>query len=216
MKQSHGFWFPDYDSHFPKMLNKSMVKDGVARYQYRARDAAIAMCNQKRICLDIGANVGLWSCDLVRSFEHVIAFEPVVEFIECFKKNVTSNNYTMHQIALGRTESVVEMNIVQGNTGHSHINQQSIGKGTISLKTLDSFGLLNVDMIKIDVEGFEGEILAGAIETIKKNKPILVIEQQKHEYQNDINETPAIKILENWGYRVVDQFSKDWILKCIN
>jgi FkbM family methyltransferase len=216
MKQSHGFWFPDYDSHFPKMLNKSMVKDGVARYQYRARDAAIAMCNQKRICLDIGANVGLWSCDLVRSFEHVIAFEPVVEFIECFKKNVTSNNYTMHQIALGRTESVVEMNIVQGNTGHSHINQQSIGKGTIPLKTLDSFGLLNVDMIKIDVEGFEGEILAGAIETIKKNKPILVIEQQKHEYQNDINETPAIKILENWGYRVVDQFSKDWILKCIN
>jgi hypothetical protein len=122
----------------------------------------------------------------------------------------------MHQIALGRTESVVEMNIVQGNTGHSHINQQSIGKGTIPLKTLDSFGLLNVDMIKIDVEGFEGEILAGAIETIKKNKPILVIEQQKHEYQNDINETPAIKILENWGYRVVDQFSKDWILKCIN
>jgi FkbM family methyltransferase len=213
MKQSHGFWFPDYDDHFPRMLEKSLRKDGVTRYQYRARDAAVAVCDQKRICIDIGANVGLWSCDLVKSFDHVIAFEPVTEFIECFKKNVTGSNYTMHQMALGRTESFIEMNIVQGNTGHTHIDQSSIGRGTIPLKTLDSFNLTNVDMIKIDVEGFEGEILAGAMKTIEQNKPVLVIEQQKHEYQNDMNETPAIKILQDWGYQVVEQFNKDWVLK---
>jgi len=213
MKQSHGFWFPDYDDHFPRMLEKSLRKDGVTRYQYRARDAAVAVCDQKRICIDIGANVGLWACDLVKSFDHVIAFEPVTEFIECFKKNVQGSNYTMYQMALGRAESFIEMNIVQGNTGHTHIDQSSIGKGTIPLKTLDSFNLTNVDMIKIDVEGFEGEILAGAMKTIEQNKPVLVIEQQKHEYQNDMNETPAIKILEDWGYQVVEQFNKDWVLK---
>jgi FkbM family methyltransferase len=196
MKQSHGFWFPDYDDHFPRMLEKSLRKDGVTRYQYRARDAAVAVCDQKRTCVDIGANVGLWACDLVKSFDHVIAFEPVTEFIECFKKNVQGSNYTMYQMALGRAESFIEMNIVQGNTGHTHIDQSSIGKGTIPLKTLDSFNLTSVDMIKIDVEGFEGEILAGAMKTIEQNKPVLVIEQQKHEYQNDMNETPAIKILE--------------------
>ena len=213
MKQSHGFWFPDYDDHFPRMLEKSLRKDGVTRYQYRARDAAVAVCDQKRTCIDIGANVGLWACDLVKSFDHVIAFEPVTEFIECFKKNVQGSNYTMYQMALGRAESFIEMNIVQGNTGHTHIDQSSIGRGTIPLKTLDSFNLTNVDMIKIDVEGFEGEILAGAMKTIEQNKPVLVIEQQKHEYQNDMNETPAIKILEGWGYRVVEQFNKDWVLK---
>jgi len=213
MKQSHGFWFPDYDDHFPRMLEKSLRKDGVTRYQYRARDAAVAVCDQKRICIDIGANVGLWACDLVKSFDHVIAFEPVTEFIECFKKNVTGSNYSMYQMALGRAESFIEMNIVQGNTGHTHIDQSSIGKGTIPLKTLDSFNLTNIDMIKIDVEGFEGEILAGAMKTIEQNKPVLVIEQQKHEYQNDMNETPAIKILEDWGYQVVEQFNKDWVLK---
>lgn len=213
MKQSHGFWFPDYDDHFPRMLEKSLRKDGVTRYQYRARDAAVAVCDQKRTCIDIGANVGLWACDLVKSFDHVIAFEPVTEFIECFKKNVQGSNYTIYQMALGRAESFIEMNIVQGNTGHTHIDQSSIGKGTIPLKTLDSFNLTNVDMIKIDVEGFEGEILAGAMKTIEQNKPVLVIEQQKHEYQNDMNETPAIKILEGWGYQVVEQFNKDWVLK---
>lgn len=213
MKQSHGFWFPEYDDHFPRMLEKSLRKDGVIRYQYRARDAAVAACDQHRVCIDIGANVGLWACDLVKSFEHVIAFEPVSEFIECFKKNVPGSNYTMYQMALGREESFIEMNIVQGNTGHTHIDQTSMGKGTIPMKTLDSFNLINVDMIKIDVEGFEGEILAGAMKTIEQNKPVLVIEQQKHEYQNDMSETPAIKILEGWGYRVVEQFNKDWVLK---
>ena len=214
MKQTHGFWFPDYDTHFPRLLAKSLKNDGVSRYQWRARDTAVAACEQKRICIDIGANVGLWSCDLVKHFDQVIAFEPVQEFIDCFEKNVVATNYTMHRMALGRTESFINMNIVQGNTGHSHINKESFGRGTIPLKTLDSFNFTNVDMIKIDVEGFEEEILAGAMETIKLNKPILVIEQQKHEYQDDMIDTPAIKILQSWGYNVLTQISKDWVLKC--
>lgn len=213
MKQSHGFWFPDYDDHFPRMLDKSLKKDGILRYQWKARDAAVAACEKKRVCIDIGANVGLWACDLVNQFAHVVAFEPVAEFRECFKKNVNQTNYTMQPVALGRSESLIEMNIVQGNTGHSHIDPTSIGKGTIPMKTLDSFNFTDVDMIKIDVEGFEEEILAGALKTIELNKPVLVIEQQKHEYKNDRDETPAIKILESWGYVVVDQISKDWVLK---
>lgn len=216
MKESHGYWFPTYDDHFPRMLEKSLRKDGVVRYQWRARDAAIAICDQRRICIDIGANVGLWSCDLVKSFEQVFAFEPVAEFRKCFEKNVNSTNYTMYPVALGRAESFINMNIVQGNTGHSHIDPTSLGNGTIPLKTLDSYNFKNIDMIKIDVEGFEEEILAGGLQTIKNNKPILVIEQQHHEYKNDMNDTPAITILEEWGYKVVEQFNKDWVLKWIS
>ena len=213
MKQSHNFWFPDYDDHFPHLLDKSVANGGVARYQWLARDAAIAACDQHRICVDIGANVGLWSCDLVKSFGHVIAFEPVQQFIDCFKMNMPTANYTMHCMALGRTESFIDMNIVQGNTGHTHINPGSMGKGAIPMKTLDSFNLNNMDMIKIDVEGFEGEVLAGAFKTIKLNRPVLVVEQQNHEYQNDMIDTPAIKTLQSWGYHVVRQIKKDWILK---
>ena len=215
MKQSHGFWFPDYDRHFPKMLDKSLRTDGVARYQWRARDSAVAACEQKRICIDIGANVGLWACDLVKSFQTVIAFEPVAEFRECFKKNVLGDNYTLEAVALGRTESFIDMNIVEGNTGHSHINPDSLGKGLIPLKTLDSYNYNDVDMIKIDVEGFEEEILAGAMNTILKNKPIIVVEQQKHEYKDAMIDKPSIKILEAWGYKVIDQHKKDWILKWV-
>ena len=212
MKYIHGFYFPEYDTHFPKMLDKSLKKDGTIRYQWRARDFATSICKQKRVCLDIGANVGLWSCDLVDNFEHVVAFEPVLEFIHCFEKNVTSTNYTMHNAALGNKESSIEMNIVQGNTGHSHIDPNSLGKGTIPLKLLDSFNLSNVDLIKIDVEGFEEEILQGGKETILRNLPVIVVEQQKHEYKDATETKPSIEILTSWGYRVVGQFKKDWVL----
>ena len=189
MKQVHGFWFPDYDTHFPRMLDKSLKNDGVVRYQWRARELAIAESTPRRICIDIGANVGLWSCELVEHFDQVIAFEPVEEFRKCFERNVKKSNYIMHPCALGREESFINMNIVEGNTGHSHIDTSSIGQGTIPLKTLDSFNFDNIDMIKIDVEGFEEEILAGAEQTILRNKPILAIEQQKHEYKDAMVET---------------------------
>jgi FkbM family methyltransferase len=215
MKQSHGFYFPDYDEHFPRLLEKSLKKEGITRYQWKARDAAIAACDNKRICIDIGANVGLWSCDLVEKFEKVIAFEPVKDFIECYRKNVKKDNFFVYECALGREESYIKMNIVEGNTGHTHIDKNSIGKGNIPLKTLDSFNFTNVDLIKIDVEGYENDILQGALHTIEYNKPVLVIEQQKHEYQDDSKSLPAVRFLETLGYRVIGQYNKDFILKIL-
>ena len=213
MKQTHGFWFPNYDTHFPKMLEKSLKNDGVIRYQWRARELAIETCDQHRVCIDIGANVGLWSCELVDKFEQVIAFEPVDEFRKCFEQNVKKSNYVMYSVALGREESFINMTIVEGNTGHSHIDTSTYGQGTIPLKTLDSFNFDRVDMIKIDVEGFEEEILVGAEQTILRNHPILAIEQQKHEYKDAITELPSIRMLEAWGYKVVGQVKKDWVMK---
>lgn len=213
LKEYHGFYFPSYDDHFPKMLDKSLKKDNVLRYQWRARDAAVKICEKRRYCIDIGANVGLWSCDLVKEFNHVIAFEPVRDFRKCFVKNVKLKNYTLYDNALGKEETSINMNIVTGNTGHSHVDPTSYGNGEISMKTLDSFNFKDIDMIKIDVEGFEEQILLGAQQTIENNFPILVIEQQKHEYQDDMKDLSSIKLLNKWGYEVVEQYNKDWILK---
>ena len=83
------------------------------------------------------------------------------------------------------------------------------------MKTLDSFNFTNVDLIKIDVEGYENDILQGALHTIQYNKPVLVIEQQKHEYQDDSKSLPAVRFLETLGYRVIGQYNKDFILKIL-
>lgn len=212
MKQVYNFYFPDYETHFPKMLEKSLKKEGHLRYQSAARDFAVSLCSLKRVSIDIGGNVGLWSCELVDHFEKVIIFEPVKEFIDCLKLNLRRNNFEIHQVALGNQESSVNMKIVEGNTGHTHIDLTSISNGDTLLKKLDSFNFTNVDLIKIDVEGYENQVLEGAYQTILSNKPVIIVEQTRHEYQNDKETLPAVKLLQNWGYKVQGTFNKDWVL----
>ena len=47
------------------------------------------------------------------------------------------------------------------------------------MKTLDSFNLENVGFIKIDIEGHELKALLGGLETLKKNRPVIVFEEHK-------------------------------------
>jgi len=93
MYESHGWWFPDTETHFPQMLNKSISKGGPAEYQQPVRLKSLQYLKQCRTALDIGANVGLWSRDLVQHFNKVIAFEPVAMFRECLKKMFRIINY---------------------------------------------------------------------------------------------------------------------------
>ena len=72
MREFLGWWFPDYESHFPKMLQKNVTKGGQPVYQEPVRKRSIALCNQRRTAIDVGANVGLWSRDLCDNFEKVI------------------------------------------------------------------------------------------------------------------------------------------------
>ena len=80
------------------------------------------------------------------------------------------------------------------------------------MRTLDSFGFTTIDLIKVDCEGYEVPILNGAKETILKNRPMMIVEQQDHEYQNDRETLPAVQLLESWGMKRVVNFNKDWIL----
>jgi len=212
VKNHLGIHLPDYDTHFERMLDKSLKKDKVVRYQWRVRDHAISMLKQKRFALDIGANVGLWTMDLVKEFEHVHSFEPVADFRNCLFKNTATDNFTVHPIALGESESEIDMIITPENTGHSHINPTTMGKGKIPMRTLDSFEFDQIDLIKVDCEGYEVPILKGAKETIMRNRPIMIVEQQDHEYQQDRGDLPAVQLLEEWGMKRVTNFNKDWIL----
>ena len=105
MREFMGWWFPDIESHFPKMLQKNVSKGGPAEYQQKVRLRSFDFVKNKRTALDIGANVGLWSRDLVKHFDHVMAFEPVEMFRECLSKNVTSDRLQASPLALGDTDT---------------------------------------------------------------------------------------------------------------
>ena len=212
MREQYGWYFPNIETHFPQMLAKNVSKGGPTEYQQPVRLRSLQHVKNKRTALDIGANVGLWSRDLVKHFEQVIAFEPVAMFRECLERNVAASNIIVESVALGDTEGQVNMIITEGNTGHTHVDPNSVN-GDTKIIQLDSLDLQNVDYIKIDCEGFEYRVLQGAKETIKRCRPVVVIEQKPHEmYSKDYGQYAAIGLLEDWGMVKLDQVKDDWIM----
>jgi FkbM family methyltransferase len=213
MYESHGWWFPDTEDHFPKMLAKNISKGGPAEYQQPARLRSLQYVKQHRTALDIGANVGLWARDLVQHFDKVVAFEPVSMFRECLEKNVPDSKLWVSPFALGDQDSTVRMTITEGNTGHTHVDPNSIGNGDTTIVRLDNLAIPEVDYIKIDCEGFEYRVLQGAEQTVKTCRPVVVIEQKPHDaYSRDYGQFAAIELLQSWGMIKLDQFKDDWIM----
>ncbi len=212
MYEHRGWWFPDMEDHFPKMIEKSVSKGGPAEYQYQVRDRSMQYVKHNRVALDIGANVGLWSRSLVKRFDTVIAFEPVAMFRECLLKNVVAKNLVVKTQALGDQDMQATMVLTQGNTGHTHIDPNKQGGDTQVIR-LDNLKLENVDYIKIDCEGYEYRVLAGAKETIQRCRPVVVVEQKPHDmYSQDYGQHAAIALLQDWGMIKLDQVKDDWIM----
>ena len=213
MKQHLGWWFPDGETHFQKMLDKSVAKGGPARYQYQVRDRSLSYCKKFRHAVDVGANVGLWSRDLVQHFSSVYAFEPVEIFRECLIANIDSWNLHIFDQALGDENTTADMIITEDNMGHTHVDPTSIGKGKIKMYTLDELKFSDVDYVKLDCEGFEYKVLLGAEKTIKTWQPVVVVEQKPHDtYSAEYGQLAAINLLTSWGMKTLDKVKDDWIM----
>jgi len=134
--------------------------------------------------VDVGANIGwlsLVGAKQVGKNGNVLAFEPVPSTFDILKSNKEINNFTqitLKQFALGNKEENVTIYPEKENRGGASIlNHQSENGVEIEVKTLDSLNLKTaINVIKIDVEGFELDVLKGGINSIKKDKPKLIIE----------------------------------------
>ena len=128
-------------------------------------------------CVDVGSHVGFWSKDFTELFNHTYAFDPIPQVRECYVKNITNNNYTLYPYALGREESKKMFLYSPTETGNTHASDK--GNLEVTIKTLDSFALDDIDYIKIDAEGYELEALRGADKLIEKCRPFIHIEAKK-------------------------------------
>ena len=141
-----------------------------------------------KVCLDIGANIGVISMALLANGYRVHAFEPQPEVYKLLAMNMSAvgGEFTHHNTALGVERGIAKMPKVyysaKGNFGGLGIGTKSMyGNIDVAVDTLDSFGFNNVGFIKIDVEGFEEFVLRGGRETILRDKPIMYIEDDRME-----------------------------------
>jgi FkbM family methyltransferase len=213
MIEHYGWKFPDFETHLPRMLKKSVDKGLPAEYQVAVRRRSIELCKNRVLALDIGANVGLWSRDFVGSFKRVIAFEPVALFRECLEHNVQGTNFEVQPIALGDQDTQGTMIITEDNSGHSHLDPATMGSGNVKVVRLDTLNFDDVSYIKIDCEGYEYRILQGAEQTIRRCRPVIVIEQKPHDaYSKQYGQFAAVALLQEWSMIKLDQVRDDWIM----
>lgn len=205
MKQVNGIWLPDKEVHLA--VFDEIVKKGT--YQYDRIKICIEESAQTRTCVDVGGHVGLWSMHFVKHFERVEAFEPIPQHRECFVENV-EGGYTLHPYALGKKRGEVKLKWEDDNTGHTHLDDK--GNVTAEIKMLDDFNFEDVDLIKVDVEGYELFVLEGAIKTIKKYKPVICIEQKDHGYFVK-DRYAAVKFLKQLGYVELARIHSDFIMR---
>jgi len=212
-KYIYGWWLPKEDQHFEGYFSQSVQVGDKRLYQPQHIDRCFHhIKNRKHTAIDIGGHCGFWSFYLGGNFKKVYAFEPVEIFRECFKKNIPHGNVELLPVALGNENGFVSMNVELENTGATHVSSNTNDLDKVELKKLDDYELTDVDFIKIDVEGYENQVVLGAKETLLRNKPIIIVEQKG--FSDRFNETQfeAVDTLKSYGAKVIDQVVKDYIL----
>lgn len=191
----------------------------VLMYGQGSRNLALSQLTQKRTVIDIGAHVGISVHCWAPVFEKVIAFEPMVDHYECLKENTEKfSNVEIHNCAIsnesrmlrGMYRSLKNSGSFQLLTDDWEPNPRKSSKiYQIPSRRLDEFEFTEVDLIKIDVEGWELEVLRGAKETISNNKPILLVEYTGGNDRKSLrtyNDEEYHQLIHELGYRAVNDF----------
>lgn len=171
--------------------------------------------------VDIGANIGLMSAIASHTTGQsgkVIAIEPNPETISILRENLLLNACTNVQIlevglAAEAGEAVLFENRHVNRGGASLINQSRIcdplnRSHDVQLSTLDEVCKNEqIALVKIDVEGFELEVLKGGANTLRRDRPVIIVEvSAAREGQNNPSPADVYRFLDQFGiYRFFRQ-----------
>ena len=179
--------------------------------------------------IDVGVYRGVYSYEMAKYSKIVHAFEPNPVIFNDIKLNLSKiiKNISFYNFALSDHENNSILKIPIRNKDFDRSNYEEyfqMGKATIhdankmedietfevKSKKLDSFSFSNkISFIKVDVEGHELAVIRGAENTIKKNKPILLVEIEERHSQKKVSET--LDYINSLGY--ISYFYENELLK---
>jgi FkbM family methyltransferase len=165
--------------------------------EYVAEEAAIfrQILRPGMHVVEIGANIGSHSVMLARACApgHLVAFEPQQRAFQLMTANLVINgvaNARVHPEAIGAAAGEIEMSepdyARRGNFGAFSLTNPRGDRGRslrVRVSTLDSWRLEACHFLKIDVEGLECDVIAGASETIARHRPIIYTENDRRDQQ---------------------------------
>jgi FkbM family methyltransferase len=152
-------------------------------YERAEIDAFLALVPRRRIALDVGANAGTHSVAFGHAFEKVHAFEPNPNLWAQLERNIEMNDIdaTVHRFGLSDTPGQFPL-YDTGNHNHGlgtflEVEQYDRPLRKVAeawIKVADELGLPDeIDAIKIDVQGFEANVLRGMKGLLARNRPAI-------------------------------------------
>lgn len=131
------------------------------------------------VYLDIGTNIGYHALGVHKTVGcAVMGFEPHPDHFTVAAYNCRDKNIRLYNTALGNKNGTMTISTFNdsetSNYGEVGVNDEGIEVSQIKLDELDELGV--VTLMKIDVEGFELEVLKGATKTIKEQRPVIFYE----------------------------------------
>ena len=183
-----------------------------ARREFERGEAELRLlpflADPTRDSIDIGANKGVYTYWLARNSRHVHAYEPNPKMFKVLEAGTKAETtVSVSPVALSDQTGQTVLRIPKTSKGYSNqgasLNYDKVGEAygevAVEMRRLDDEGYDNVGLIKIDVEGHEFAVLDGARETIRRCRPVLIIEieelHNKRPILDSIQEVAAL------GYR---------------
>ncbi len=150
--------------------------------------AAIEAIGPDDTCLDIGSNVGVTACLMSTRARAVHAFEALPSTVALLRRNLQVNgmtNVTVTHAAMGDKTGTIPFHDVDYTAGAHVVTASYPGivpnLVQVPTLTLDDWadaqpGLPRIAFIKLDVEGFEPNVLAGGRRLIERDRPTILME----------------------------------------
>lgn len=157
------------------------------------------------VYVDVGANIGTTIWLFAGQAGKVVAFEPIPHLYSTISSSITANqseHIDLRRLAIGDEIGKVKM---MDNDNSSVVQDAGIKGIEIEVSTLDKElkSMSQIDLIKIDVEGFELRVLRGASHILGALRPRLLIEVHPgflRQYGDQLDE--VLNLLDSLGYKV--------------
>ncbi len=205
-------------------ISDSLARDGAWDSHILGVCADVA-ARRSGIAIDVGGHIGALTVPMARLFQSVVTFEPNRFNFALLMANVALNGLTnvecLNQALYSReaelslgSESQQEIPLPAGadggldwtearNLGAFLFTENGMGAFTTQAHTLDSHALNDVAFMKVDAQGADGEVIKGALETIRRSEPVIVFEWEallSREFGVDFEEVRSA--LETAGYTI--------------
>jgi FkbM family methyltransferase len=191
MKRIRGYWWPD---------DVEQKWEHALRH-VRSLEWALAHAQKTgrtRVAVQAGGNMGLWPRRMADVFLRVVTFEPDAESRACLVRNVDARVEVCAE-ALGAEPGWCD---IKHRSLGSH---QVVGGADVPVTTIDALGLMELDFLQLDIEGYEWHALQGAAVTLARCRPLVQLELRGFTEKYGASDAAVVAFLARFGYREVSR-----------